>query len=118
MDSKAWYRLLAHLVAQPQFGAFLKGIVTHQDGKVHFILHDSDGHVSIAQAKEFLKALLDDPAMAEHLKKLMERSDDTVCEGNMLAIILSGEIEGLCEEPDRDEAPGTLREAINREWPW
>jgi replicative superfamily II helicase len=116
VDPKAWYRLFAHLASHAQLSTVLKGYVSQEDGQVHLILDNAHEQVNSTQLKQVVKALLSDPDTAAHLRKLLEDADGAGSSPYVVAIIVHALVsEGQSEYQDE---PRTLRESIDREWPW
>ena len=116
MDQQAWYRLLMHLASHAQTNSFLKGFVTQHEGQIHLILGDASEQANAAQFKEVVEELLNDPETVAHLTSLLEDAGGKVALPQVVALIVN--MQHASEKAEYDQGPRTLRESIDREWPW
>ena len=115
MDTEVWYRLLAHLVSQSQLS--VEGTAGQGQAQVQFVFAGVKDGVGPGDIKQILRDLLSNPATAAQIRKLVENVGEDELAAQVLAIIVTGHLHDG-PSASSDEEPRTLRDSIDREWPW
>ena len=115
---KALQAILAQLLAQPEIRQLLEDAAEGHDGLLQLILTDAGAGFDSAHVKEILEELLDSPIPLVHAQNLQNQNGegpDALI--GVVALILNAGMEARNSGGSLRE-PRTLRESIDREWPW
>jgi len=118
VDLTTLRKILEHLVSQSQFSEILKAIATHQDAQVHLILADESSTIGIEQIALLVRAIAENSARSGIQKVIIPGDDTHASVGVHVMTLVMGAATPESDGTSAEEPPQTLREAIDREWPW
>ena len=104
-------------MSQPQFAELLKGIAGQEDGQVHLLLADGKEMAGAEQVKHLMESIGEHANNMAGLKELIGSAGASGAGLQVVTLLLQlGGKNGPVASP-LDQAR-TLRDAIDREWPW
>lgn len=114
MDAHALQKLLTHLISQGPLSEMIKGVVSVEDGQIKVVFSGGVDDVNLEQIKELLDTITKNIVLAGQTDAVMDV--DSIGPGVLTVVVKSGE-DDLLEDSNEPTAP-TLRDSIDREWPW
>ena len=114
MDAQALQKLLSHLISQGPLSEMLKGVVSVEDGQIKVVFSGGVDNVNLEEIKELLDTISKNIVLSGEKDAVMDVA--SIGPGMLTVVVKSGEDDSQ-EITDGSSKP-TLRDSINREWPW
>jgi len=113
VDNQTLQKILTQLISKSPVGDLFKGIASYSDGEMHLVLSGDGDKIDLDQMKQLIGMLAKNFPADEDGQPLF----DVESFGPDALTVVVKALGSAGIGPANHEV-GTLRDAINREWPW